>query len=245
MLNTAFDLKWAQTLDGQLCDDSFASQWISGPEELTRTHALRAQYDAVLVGTNTFLKDLCQLTVRLAPLPAGRLQPVRIILDRGGRIAQAIESSSRGAEIRVALATRERPTVIVTDVETARGIFPMNVHIVRSRLDFSGTRDSVIADLNGVMSKIEGISGRPIRQVMVEGGAHLLTCFIAQSLQRFIYVSVAPVLTGGRENRIFIHRSLADAVRFEIVGIEVHGRDIMSILRVRSSDVSVQEVAHA
>ena len=81
-------LKWAQTLDGQLADDDDQSQWISGPEERRYTHSVRARHDGIVVGAQTFLKDLCQLTVREAPLLG--VQPVRIILDPRGRVREAL-----------------------------------------------------------------------------------------------------------------------------------------------------------
>jgi hypothetical protein len=70
-----FDLKWAQTLDGQLSDDFHVSKWISSKEERVETHRLRRDYDAVLVGATTFIKDLCKLTVRDCETEAHEKQP--------------------------------------------------------------------------------------------------------------------------------------------------------------------------
>ena len=76
-------LKWAQTLDGQLADDTDQSQWISGPQARAYTHWLRQKYDVVLVGAKTFLRDTPRLTVRDCALPHHR-SPLPIVFDPKG-----------------------------------------------------------------------------------------------------------------------------------------------------------------
>ena len=71
-------LKAAQTLNGKISSYSYNSKWISNPKSLKDVHKLRSYYDAVLVGTNTIIKDLPNLNVRLVK---GR-NPKRILLDR-------------------------------------------------------------------------------------------------------------------------------------------------------------------
>ncbi len=58
------------------------SRWISSDISRAEVHQLRAEYDAVLVGTNTVIMDDPLLTVRIV---TGR-NPNRIVLDRFGRI---------------------------------------------------------------------------------------------------------------------------------------------------------------
>lgn len=70
-------LKWAQSADG------FIDGKISTPINSMLVHRLRATHDAILVGSGTVLADNPSLTTRLF---AGK-SPVRVVLDRRGRIS--------------------------------------------------------------------------------------------------------------------------------------------------------------
>jgi diaminohydroxyphosphoribosylaminopyrimidine deaminase/5-amino-6-(5-phosphoribosylamino)uracil reductase len=74
--------KFAASLDGRSAAADGSSRWISSPESRRDVHRLRAECDAILVGTGTALADDPQLTVRDAddaPLPPGR-QPLRVVM---------------------------------------------------------------------------------------------------------------------------------------------------------------------
>lgn len=58
-------LKLAMTLDGKIATGSGQSQWITGAQARKEVHRLRYEYDALLVGVNTLLKDDPSLDVRL------------------------------------------------------------------------------------------------------------------------------------------------------------------------------------
>jgi diaminohydroxyphosphoribosylaminopyrimidine deaminase / 5-amino-6-(5-phosphoribosylamino)uracil reductase len=78
--------KVGATLDGRVAAADGTSRWITGPEARAAVHRLRAGVDAVVVGIGTALADDPQLTVRDAEgRDAGR-QPLRVVVDRGGRL---------------------------------------------------------------------------------------------------------------------------------------------------------------
>jgi len=70
-------LKIAQTLDGRVADGSGGPTSITGPAAQLLTHELRAQSDAVLVGTGTAVIDNPALTVRLVEVTK---QPIRVVM---------------------------------------------------------------------------------------------------------------------------------------------------------------------
>lgn len=80
--------KAAVSLDGRIAAADGTSQWLTGEEARARAHRLRAEVDAVLVGSGTVLADDPQLTVRLPGEPdaEGITQPLRVVLDRRGRV---------------------------------------------------------------------------------------------------------------------------------------------------------------
>jgi diaminohydroxyphosphoribosylaminopyrimidine deaminase/5-amino-6-(5-phosphoribosylamino)uracil reductase len=78
--------KVAATLDGRVAAADGTSRWITGEEARAAVHRLRATCDAVVVGSGTALTDDPQLTVRDADgRPVGR-QPLRVVVDRRGRL---------------------------------------------------------------------------------------------------------------------------------------------------------------
>lgn len=80
--------KWAQTASGELADWKGDSKWISNPKSRAYTHWLRQRYDAILVTAETWLRDQPRLDVRDCA-PPHRRNPLRIVLDRSGRLDQA------------------------------------------------------------------------------------------------------------------------------------------------------------
>ena len=66
--------KVATTLDGKVAASDSTSQWITGPQSREDVQLLRAQSDAILIGTNTAIVDNPHLIPR-----AHSARPVRII----------------------------------------------------------------------------------------------------------------------------------------------------------------------
>ncbi len=71
-------LKWAQTADALIGRESNERLMISGAATQLLVHQWRSDEQAILVGTNTAIKDNPQLTDRYF----NRRQPIRIVLDK-------------------------------------------------------------------------------------------------------------------------------------------------------------------
>ena len=107
--------KFAATLDGRSAAADGSSRWITGEQARTDVHRLRAEADAVVVGTGTVLADDPQLTVRDAsgsPIGSGE-QPVRVVVGErelpvGARVLDAAAPTA-------VLRTRD-PHAVVADL---------------------------------------------------------------------------------------------------------------------------------
>jgi diaminohydroxyphosphoribosylaminopyrimidine deaminase/5-amino-6-(5-phosphoribosylamino)uracil reductase len=78
--------KTAATLDGRVAAADGTSRWITGEPARAVVHRLRATCDAVVVGSGTALADDPQLTVRRPDGAAAPRQPLRVVVDRRGRL---------------------------------------------------------------------------------------------------------------------------------------------------------------
>jgi diaminohydroxyphosphoribosylaminopyrimidine deaminase/5-amino-6-(5-phosphoribosylamino)uracil reductase len=99
--------KFAATLDGRSAAADGTSRWITSPEARADVHRLRAECDAILVGTGTLLADDPGLTVRDdtgTPLER-RFQPLRAVM--GLRSIPADAAVTDDAADTVHLATRD------------------------------------------------------------------------------------------------------------------------------------------
>jgi diaminohydroxyphosphoribosylaminopyrimidine deaminase / 5-amino-6-(5-phosphoribosylamino)uracil reductase len=72
--------KFAATLDGRSAAADGSSRWVTGPLARADVHRLRAQCDAILVGTGTVLADDPALTVREPDGSTTDRQPLRVVM---------------------------------------------------------------------------------------------------------------------------------------------------------------------
>ncbi len=77
-------LKSAMSLDGKIAASDGSSKWITSEEARADVQRLRAESQAILIGSETARLDQPRLTVR--DLPAS--QPLRVVIDRRGRLSR-------------------------------------------------------------------------------------------------------------------------------------------------------------
>jgi diaminohydroxyphosphoribosylaminopyrimidine deaminase / 5-amino-6-(5-phosphoribosylamino)uracil reductase len=212
-------IKLATSLDGRIATASGESQWISGPPARDRAHALRADHDAIMVGTGTVLADDPQLTCRLPGLDSR--SPVRVVIDRNLRIS---------ATTRLIADARMVPTWILTlrsaDPERRDAFTANGVTLIDVEPDRGGHID--------IAEALRAIGARGITRLLVEGGARLAAAFFrAQLVDRLAWVH-APLLIGGDAIPAIAALGLTalnDAPAFERMSMETVGGDVLTTFR--------------
>lgn len=172
-------LSYAQSLDGSITRQRGQPLAISGQESLTLTHQLRTSHDAILVGIGTVLADDPRLTVRLVAGP----DPQPIVVDSQLRLP-----------LTARLLTGHPGKLIVATTETAD---PQK----EAALSAAGAKVVRLpATQNGQVSLphlLQCLSKHGIQTLMVEGGASIITSFLAARLVDRLVITVAPLLVGG------------------------------------------------
>jgi diaminohydroxyphosphoribosylaminopyrimidine deaminase/5-amino-6-(5-phosphoribosylamino)uracil reductase len=82
--------KIALSLDGKITTPPGDNRWLTSPEARRAAHELRWESDAILIGAETARRDNPQLTVRLSGKPRGKIQPLRIVLTRSGKLPRSL-----------------------------------------------------------------------------------------------------------------------------------------------------------
>jgi len=150
-------LKWAQTKDGFIDINRDIPRegkinWITGDKARTLVHQWRAEEQAILVGSETVLKDNPSLTVREV---SGK-NPTRIIVDRRSRVT---------------------PDHSVMDT-SAHTIIMSRENKILKNLEWIALAD----DTPLIPQILENLYDMKILSVIVEGGVYTLNRFIESGL---------------------------------------------------------------
>ncbi len=174
-------LKAALSLDGKMATKKFDSRWISSEATREFVHLLRGEYDALMIGSGTLLKDDPRLTVRHPNWKNKKL--ARIILDPGLRFP---------LRSRI-LSTLSRGRILVFTNKTAS---PQK----RAALERSGAEVIIVpgTSLELDLKKILlWLGNQEISSLLVEGGGSLATSLLEKKLADKIFLTISPKLIGG------------------------------------------------
>jgi diaminohydroxyphosphoribosylaminopyrimidine deaminase/5-amino-6-(5-phosphoribosylamino)uracil reductase len=160
-------LKLAVSADRMIGRREVPNLAVTGPEALARSHLLRLESDAILIGIGTALVDDPALTVRLPGL--AETSPVRVVLD--SRLRLPVSS-------RLARSAREVPVIVVAadPVDPGR----------RAALAACGVEVETVA--RGIDGRLDPsavtavLARRGITSLMIEGGAEVAAAFVAADL---------------------------------------------------------------
>jgi diaminohydroxyphosphoribosylaminopyrimidine deaminase/5-amino-6-(5-phosphoribosylamino)uracil reductase len=214
-------LKLATTLDGQLATSTGESRWITGALARDRAHLLRANHDAVMIGSNTVITDDPLLTCRLPGLDAQ--SPVRIVLD--SRLNVPLTA-------RVVAEARQVPTWFITlrhgDAARREAFLSCGVQLIEVR----PTPEHMV----DIAAAFQELGRRGLTRVLVEGGSTLAAVLLRAGLVDRLAWFHAPSLIGGDGIPAvagFGLAALETAPRFERIAVETIGEDVLETLRRR------------
>ncbi|MFD9355375.1 bifunctional diaminohydroxyphosphoribosylaminopyrimidine deaminase/5-amino-6-(5-phosphoribosylamino)uracil reductase RibD [Streptomyces sp. NPDC060031] len=198
--------KYAATLDGRVAAADGTSRWISSPESRADVHRLRAEADAVIVGSGTLRADDPHLAVR-GPAGTAADQPLRVVLDTHATIRPTARVLDEAA-----------PTLIAV-AEDADTRHLAGVELVRLPYDKYGISvDALLRELHR----------RGVRSVLLEGGPTLAGAFVAAGAVDKVVGYLAPVLLGAGRSALADAgiATLTDALRLRITETVRIGTDI-------------------
>ncbi|MFE7775981.1 bifunctional diaminohydroxyphosphoribosylaminopyrimidine deaminase/5-amino-6-(5-phosphoribosylamino)uracil reductase RibD [Streptomyces sp. NPDC057445] len=196
--------KYAATLDGRIAAADGTSRWISSPESRADVHRLRAEADAVVVGSGTARADDPHLAVRGIE---GITQPLRVVLD------------TRAAILSTARVLDDAAPTLVAVAEDADARHLPGVDLARLSADERGI---------GVHALLTELYARGVRSVLLEGGPTLAGSFIAAGAVDKVVGYLAPVLLGAGRTALADAgiSTLTEALRLDVIETVRFGPDL-------------------
>ena len=201
-------VKSAISLDGKIATCTGDSKWISNEKSRKLVHKLRTQFDAILVGTNTVLKDNPMLSSR----GYGK-NPVRVLLDEKLKIP---------ANYNVVDGTI--PTIILYDENIKRIPEYFNKDCIKLvAINFKQAKK----DFNVIIEKLNKMA---LKRIMIEGGGEINASVLKTGKADEILLFVAPIIVGGRKAKTFVEgngvKYIKDSLKFKKIDVKKFDNDI-------------------
>jgi diaminohydroxyphosphoribosylaminopyrimidine deaminase/5-amino-6-(5-phosphoribosylamino)uracil reductase len=231
--------KYAASLDGRVAAADGSSRWITSAAARVDVHRLRAEADAVVVGSGTLIADDPHLAARNSFLHNGQpsaesrritdvpdqragpfRQPLRVVVDTEARIrpdARVLDASA--------------PTLVAVAVDSDTGHLPAGVDV--ARLPRAAGRG---LDLRALLAELYR---RDVIAVLLEGGPTLAGSFLAASLIDKVVGYLAPVVVGGDGLPVLTGPgapTIADVLRLRIDEVIPIGPDLRITARLRNEE---------
>ncbi|MFF9429489.1 bifunctional diaminohydroxyphosphoribosylaminopyrimidine deaminase/5-amino-6-(5-phosphoribosylamino)uracil reductase RibD [Streptomyces sp. NPDC014746] len=194
--------KYAATLDGRTAAADGTSRWISSAASRADVHRLRAESDAVVVGSGTARTDDPHLAVRGVD---GAVQPLRVVVDTE---ATAVKPGARVLD-------DAAPTLIAI-AEDAETTLTDVVRLPRAERGLA------------VPALLDAMHARGVRSVLLEGGPTLAGAFLAAGAVDQVVGYLAPVLLGAGPTALTDAgiTTLTEALRLDITETARIGTDL-------------------
>jgi len=200
-------VKTAMSLDGKIASYSGDSKWISNEKSRNFVHKLRTNFDAILVGTNTVLKD----NPVLSSHNKGK-NPVRVVLDEKLKIPSNYN-----------IVDGKIPTIILYDENIKKTPVYFNKSCIKLvPINFNKAKK----DFNIVIEKLNKMA---LKRILVEGGGEINASILKTRKVNEVIIFIAPIIVGGRTAKTFVEgngiKYIKDSLQFNKIKIKKFGND--------------------
>ncbi len=202
-------LKLAETLDGKIATRTGDSRWVSSEASRRIVQEMRRRADAILVGSETVLRDNPRLTVR-----AARRQPAVVILDVRARVPLSARVLADRSRVRLVVTGRLRP---------------------RLRNRYLGKGIDVLEIARGGRVALKGLLGilgeLGVTSLLVEGGGETAACFLEERCADRVLFFIAPKVAGGRDAKTSVEglgcARMSESLALRSLHLAVAGPDLV------------------
>ncbi|MFC5148647.1 bifunctional diaminohydroxyphosphoribosylaminopyrimidine deaminase/5-amino-6-(5-phosphoribosylamino)uracil reductase RibD [Streptomyces aureoversilis] len=201
--------KYAATLDGRSAAADGTSRWITSADSRADVHRLRAEADAVVVGSGTLRADDPHLAVRDRE---GAVQPLRVVIDTHATVTPGARVLDDAA-----------PTLIAVGEHADTTHLP-GADVVRLPRAAAGGGHGGL-DVHALLRELHA---RGVRSVLLEGGPALAGSFVAAGAVDRVVGYLAPALLGAGPAALGDAGigTIAQALRLEVTDVARLGPDL-------------------
>ena len=173
-------VKVAQSLDGKIATKNGDSKWITTDRSRAFAHRLRQNYDAIMVGVNTVLRDNPKLDALFL-----KKSFTKIIVDSQLSIPQNADIFSKAG------------SVIIATLKTKPGQETENRQILAKQAKILEVKEkNGQVNLKDMMKKLAQLK---IANILVEGGGTLIGSLFDDGLVDKMFIFISPKIIGGKE----------------------------------------------
>ncbi|MDD4898986.1 MAG: bifunctional diaminohydroxyphosphoribosylaminopyrimidine deaminase/5-amino-6-(5-phosphoribosylamino)uracil reductase RibD [Candidatus Omnitrophica bacterium] len=172
-------VKIAQSLDGKIATENGDSKWITSDKSRSFAHKIRKDYDAVMVGINTVLRDNPRLNAWFS-----RRQPIKVVVD--SQLSTPQKANIFSLDSRVIIAT----------LPSRPGQETENRKILAQKSKIMEVKEKAgQVNLKNMMKKLAQLE---ISNILVEGGGTLVGALFDEGLVDKVLFFISPKIIGGK-----------------------------------------------
>lgn len=173
-------IKVAESLDGRIATRTGDSKWITSDKSRSFAHRLRRDFDAVMVGVNTVLRDNPKLDAWFS-----KKQPVKIVVDSQLSTPEKANIFSGAKQ------------VIIATLASNLGQETENRKILAAKADILETKEK--AGQINLKDMLKKLAAMEISNILVEGGGILIGSLFDEGLVDKIMFFISPKIIGGKD----------------------------------------------
>ena len=173
-------VKVAESLDGRIASKTGDSKWITSDKSRAYAHRIRQNYDAIMVGVNTVLRDDPKLDTWFSAR-----HPIKIVVD--SQLSTPQEAN---------IFSKNNQAIIVT-LSSTPGQETENRKILSAKAKILEVKEKAgQINLKDMMKKLAQLE---ITNILVEGGGTLIGSLFDEGLVDKILFFISPKIIGGKE----------------------------------------------